>query len=206
MKRVLLICLSLVLALVGGSAACAEDGFYVIGGGKSASVPKTGQTTSYATRDDGALQKGVAWPTPRFTDNGNGTVTDKLTKLIWMKNANAFGTKNWADALTTANTLASGSGDINDGSKAGDWRLPNVRELQSLVDYAFYYPALPNTLGTGKWAEGNPFQGVQSSYYWSSSTCAYNTTSAWLVYFYDGYVGSGDKSGSGYVWCVRAGP
>ncbi len=65
MKRVLLICLSLVLALVGGSAACAQDGFYVIGGGgKSASVPKTGQTTSRGTRDDGALQKGVAWPTP----------------------------------------------------------------------------------------------------------------------------------------------
>jgi hypothetical protein len=207
MKRVLLICLSLVLALIGGSAACAQDGFYVIGGGgKSASVPKTGQTTSYGTRDDGALQKGVAWPTPRFTDNNNGTVTDNLTKLIWMKNANAFGVKNWADALTTANTLASGSGDLNDGSNAGDWRLPNLRELQSLMDYAFYSPALPNTLGTGKWAEGNPFQGVQSSAYWSSSTYVNGTIWAWFVNFYVGLVNGSDKSNSNHVWCVRGGP
>ena len=62
----------------------------------------------YDTKDDGALQKGVAWPIPRFTDNINGTVTDNLTRLIWMKNANAFGTKTWADALTTANGLKSG--------------------------------------------------------------------------------------------------
>ena len=93
MKRVLLICLSLVLALVGWSTVGAEDGFYVIPTmkGNYAPVPKTGQTTSYGTRDDGALEKGVAWPTPRFTDNNNGTITDNLTKLIWMKNAQAFG-------------------------------------------------------------------------------------------------------------------
>src|SRR5215831_10404550 len=53
-----------------------------------APVPRTGQTTSYAAGDDGALQKGVAWPTPRFTDNNNGTITDNLTGLIWLKNAN----------------------------------------------------------------------------------------------------------------------
>ena len=98
MRRVLLISLSLVLALVGWSTVCAEDGFYVIPAmkGKYAPVPKTGQTISYGTRDDGDLQKGVAWPTPRFTDNNNGTVTDKLTGLIWMKNANAFGVRTWA--------------------------------------------------------------------------------------------------------------
>ena len=172
------------------------------------SVPKTGQTTSYGTRDDGALQKGVAWPTPRFTDNSNGTVTDNLTRLIWMKNANAFGTKTWADALTAANGLKSGDAGtgLTDGSKAGDWRLPNVRELQSLVDYGRYNPALPNTLGTGKWAEGDPFQGVQSSFYWSSTTYADDPTYAWFVNFYDGDVGDGDKSNSYYVWCVRGGP
>src|SRR5215831_9628931 len=53
-----------------------------------APVPRTGQTTSYAARDDGALQKGVALPTPRFTNNNNGTITDNLTGLIWLKNAN----------------------------------------------------------------------------------------------------------------------
>ena len=51
-------------------------------------VEKTGQTTSYATGDDGDLEKGLAWPNPRFTDNEDGTVTDNLTGLIWLKNAN----------------------------------------------------------------------------------------------------------------------
>ncbi|MBM4302033.1 MAG: DUF1566 domain-containing protein [Deltaproteobacteria bacterium] len=206
MKRVLLICLSLVLALVGGSAACAADGFYVIGGGKSASVPKTGQTTSYGARDDGALQKGVAWPTPRFTDNNNGTVTDNLTKLIWTKNANAFGAKNWPNALTAANTLASGSAGLTDGSTVGVWRLPNIRELQSLINYGFYGPALPNTLGTGQWEEGNPFQGVQPFNYWSSNTHPYNAPDAFHVNFCCGSVYYDHKSTSNYVWCVRAGP
>ncbi len=62
--------------------------------GLRAPVPKTGQTTSYATGDDGILQKGVVWPIPRFKDNNNGTVTDNLTGLIWLKNANCFGVEN----------------------------------------------------------------------------------------------------------------
>src|SRR5262245_39263605 len=56
--------------------------------GALAPVPRTGQTTSYAAGDDGALQKGVVLPTPRFTDNNNGTLTDNLTGLIWLKKAN----------------------------------------------------------------------------------------------------------------------
>jgi hypothetical protein len=214
MKRVLLICLSLVLALVGWSAVGADaqvsNKVVVIPlfSNDDAPVPKTGQTATYGTRDDGALQKGVASPSPRFTDNGNGTVTDNLTRLIWMKNANAFGTKTWADALSTANGLKSGDAgtDLTDGSKAGDWRLPNLRELQSLVDYAFVSPALPNTLGTGQWVEGNPFQGVQSSYYWSSTTYANGTTYAGFGSFGDGYPSITVKSNHNYVWCVRGGP
>ena len=65
-----------------------------------APVPKTGQTISYEPGDDGYYQKGVAWPNPRFTDNGDGTVTDNLTGLIWLKNANCFGTRTWATALS----------------------------------------------------------------------------------------------------------
>jgi hypothetical protein len=68
--------------------------------GKYAPVPKTSQTTAYGTdtRDDGAVQKGVAWPTPRFTDNNNNTVTDNLTGLIWMKDTHFFGLRNWTQA------------------------------------------------------------------------------------------------------------
>ena len=50
---------------------------------------------------------------------GKGTVTDNLTRLIWLKNANAFGVRTWEQALSDANTLASGSAGLTDGSVAG---------------------------------------------------------------------------------------
>ncbi len=149
---------------------------------------------SYGTRDDGALKNGAAWPTPRFTDNNNGTVTDKLTGLIWMKNATAFGQKTWADALSAANGLASGSAGLTDGSKAGDWRLPNVRELQSLVDYGRSSPSFSGV---------PPFTGVQyNHYYWSSTNFG---GSAWYVDFNMGGVYYNGSLALYYVWCVRGG-
>jgi hypothetical protein len=139
--------------------------------GAPAPVPQTGQTLSYAEGDDGDLQAGVPFPSPRFTDHGNGTVTDNLTGLIWLKNANCFGAMPWAQALTVTNTLAHGTCGLADGSGGGDWRLPNVRELLSLIDYRFYHPALSNAAGTAQWTEDDPFLGVQSSdIYWTSTT------------------------------------
>ena len=168
-------------------------------------VGTTGQTQTHATGDDGDLERGVTWPTPRFTDNGNGTVTDNLTGLIWLKNADCFGLRSWANALTDANGLAHGSCGLTDGSSAGDWRLPNARELQSLVHYGFSNPVVPNTAGTGQWAEGDPFTGVQSYYYWSSTTYAYNTSVAWFVGMYHGLVDVDHKTGGYGVWPVRGG-
>jgi hypothetical protein len=212
MRRVLLIFLSLVLVLVGWTTVCADDGFYVVAGQKAkfAPVPKTGLTTSYEPKDDGDLEKGVPWPAPRFTDNGNGTVTDKLTGLIWLKNANRFGLRDYFQALSDCNGLASGSGNLADGSKAGDWRLPNLRELQSLIDYAFYNPALSNTMGTSKWAQGDPFQGVQPSNYWSSTTAAEYSGLVWAVNFIRGELNLPQKPAFEvvdycYVWPVRGG-
>ncbi len=87
----------------------------------AASLPRTGQTESYADYDDGYYQKGVAAAGPRFTDNDNGTVTDNQTGLIWLKEGNCFGARNWNDALSACHNLASGSYGLTDGSKAGDW-------------------------------------------------------------------------------------
>jgi hypothetical protein len=168
-----------------------------------APIPRTGQTTSYAAGDDGDLEMGVAWPNPRFKDNGNGTVTDNLTGLIWLKNANCFGPKTWEDALSDANSLASGSCGLSDGSSAGDWRLPNVRELYSLVHFGFYDPAVPNTVGTEKWSEGDPFTGVQSGDFWSSTTHGYFTDECWIVDLHNCTVFLGSKDGDRYVWPVR---
>ena len=110
-------------------------------------VPQTGQTICFdtdgnisdcaGTGQDGEYQYGTPCPEPRFTDNLNGTVTDNLTGLIWLQIANCGGTQAWADALTFANSLYDGwTGDgiggdcgLLDGSLAGDWRLPNIREL-----------------------------------------------------------------------------
>lgn len=157
-----------------------------------APVPKTGQTAIYGTRDDGSLRPGVAWPSPRFVDHGNGTVTDALTGLIWLKNANCFGAKILNDAIAASRSLASGTCGLSDGSIAGDWRLPTIRELESLVDLDRSSPALP---------DGHPFTGVQSGYYCSSSTL--NTDSAYGLYVNFGVIYiTGSNS---WVWPVRGG-
>jgi hypothetical protein len=206
MRRILLIFLPLVLALAGAGAAGAEDGFYVVPAmkGNYAPVPQTGQTSSYVTGDDGYWKKGVAWPTPRFTDNQNGTVTDNLTGLIWMQNASnfnadGFGAKKWSEAISAANGLQTNQHGLKDGSKAGDWRLPNIRELQSLVDYGRGGLAIPSP---------NPFLGVVwENRYWSSTSENGSLSNlAWWLGFDLGFAGTDDKDENFYlVWCVRGG-
>ena len=174
--------------------------------GAPSAIAKTGQTTSYATGDDGDLQMGVSWPAPRFIDNGDGSVTDKLTGLIWLKNASCPNEiKKWSDALTFAKSLYDGwTGDgsggdcgLSDGSSAGAWRLPNVRELHSLIDFGRSGPALPAL---------HPFTGVQSNNYWSSTTNDYDPDTAWAVYMYSGHVVDYYMvDNSFYVWPVRGG-
>jgi len=157
--------------------------------GERAQVPKTGQTALYRTGDDGDLKKGVAWPSPRFTGNGTGVITDTLTGLMWAENANLpSGKKSRNDAIDYCNGLSLGGHT--------DWRLPNVRELHSLIDFSQYVPALPS---------GHPFDGVQSGNYWSSTTYAGTTNDAWYVYLRDGYVDYGYEGSSYYVWPVRGG-
>ncbi len=169
-------------------------------------IMKTGQTTSYATSDDGDLQTGTAWPIPRFTDNGDGTVTDNLTGLIWLKDAKSFGLRQWTVALSDCSGLTNGVGNLTDGSVAGDWRLPSIRELYSLIDYRHTGPALSDIAGTGHWSEGNPFTNVQIGSFWSSTTYSYNTDDAWFLDINIGMANYNDKFGiTYYVWPVRGG-
>ena len=173
-----------------------------------APVPRTGLTLCYdsdggapiectGTGQDGEYQKGVAAPNPRFTDNGNGTITDNLTGLIWLKNANCFSAITWVQALSSCNGLANGSCGLTDGSSAGDWRLPNYRELFSLVDIANYDPPLPT---------GHSFTNVQTSDYWTSSTGVFfDANSAFQVNMRYGYTSYSAKIGGNFVWPVRGG-
>lgn len=170
-----------------------------------APVPQTGQAISYAYRDDGNLKKGIAPPAPRFTDNNDGTVTDNLTGLIWLKNANYFRQKNWDSALTDCNALESGSCGLTDDSVIGDWRLPNLFELESLRNMAYANPCISNAAGNASWIEGDPFINVQSNCYWSGTTYANIAFSTWTVNMDTGNVNHLDKNNSYYVWPVRGG-
>ncbi len=157
-------------------------------------LPETGQTSTYGANDDGVLRKGVAWPSPRFTANANGTVTDNLTSLIWLKDANCISAQ-WTDALKETGRLANGQCGLSDGSTAGQWRLPNVRELESLINLG-----QPNT---ADWLNAQGLRGVQAGHYWSSTTYAPLTNDAWYVNLSDGHLYWGNKSVSYYVLPVR---
>ena len=140
------------------------------------------------------------WGAP-FTDNGNGTVTDSFTGLLWQKCSNGQNndtscsgtatTSNWSNAITYCEGLVLGG--------RSDWRLPNVNDLRSIVDYTkssaptINTTAFPSTFSTS----GGP--------YWSSSTYAQDTNRAWGVSFQYGGVYNDAKTGNSYVRCV-AGP
>lgn len=142
-------------------------------------LPATGEKISYVAGDDASVNKGVPWSAAtRFTDNQDGTVTDSLTGLIWLKDAGCLGSALWANALTAANSLVSGQCGLSDGSTTGTWRLPNLIELESLIDVSQANPAL---------AAGNPF---------------INTLGTWGVYWTStSYYGG--VSGSGEAWPIR---
>jgi hypothetical protein len=150
-------------------------------------VPQTGQTRKFMTSDDGDLRYGKPWPEPRFIKNGDDTVTDNLSGLMWTRNANkANGKADWEQAIL-------GAGNCTDGGHT-NWRLPNRIELESLIDLGKFNPALP---------ADHPFIGVQPSYYWTSTTPSNNEDHAWVIHFYIGFVTHDDKGGSHYVWYVR---
>jgi hypothetical protein len=167
-------------------------------------LPKTGQTTSYATGDDGDLQTGIAWPIPRFSDNGDQTILDNLTGLVWSKDANTPGpeacgpgtSKSWQDALDYVKC-------INNNMYLGynDWVLPNKKELSSLINI--------QELSLLTWLTNQGFTNVQGTY-WSSSTRANSTTSVWQLSTEtnDGdssYYLPKEASYGPFVWPVRAG-
>lgn len=160
------------------------------GSGGVIALPKSGQTTSYATGDDGNLQAGVAWPASRFIDNGDSTVTDRLTGLMWTKNsAESSGT--WQQALDYVAGMNSGS---HANYNHTDWRLPTVVDLRSLLDVGRSAPMLPS---------GHPFTNMSGSYRWTATNYQSSTTKAWIVVPNAGYTASNAKSGSLVVWPAR---
>ena len=180
----------------------------------SVKIWKTGQTTTYYLEDDGALQTGVLWPKPRLVDNGDGTVTDNLTGLMWLRDTNCLATQyssfdydytpgdgavTWQHALNFVNSINSGIFS-SCGAGYNDWRLPNIIELRSLIDHSNYNAALPT---------GHPIINLQSEhhFYWSSTTLSENTGyngSAYAMEIFNGYMATSHKEyQSNYIWPVR---
>lgn len=154
------------------------------------SLPKTGQTTSWESEDDGDLQSGTGWPTPRFIENGNGTITDLLTGLMWDQSPGGPGMY-WETAVLNAV-------DINIGGYS-DWRLPNRSELRSLINYG-----MNNTV---VWLNNSDFYSVYQFHYWSSTPYPAGSSHAWIVYMIHGHLLMEYKEpGSGFLkpaWYVR---
>ncbi len=209
---------------VGDIELFAGSGCTIIPEKSLVKLSQTGQIAGYNPGDDGDLKHGVDWPSPRFTDHGNGTMTDNLTGLMWLKEANcakkfglgsdAMGQLDWYLALGFVDAINDGTQDISTCASysAGytDWRLPNIIELESLVN--------TDAMNQGEWLEGHGFENVESflythphyyPVYWSSTSTSRNRLSAWSILMSDGKFPSGGgnykSSRSRYIWPVRAG-
>ena len=139
-------------------------------------LPKTGQYMSWAWGDDGYYQRG--YPIgggQRFIDNGDNTVIDLVTGLMWIKDPGQipgfYDRMYWYDAINNCENLEFAGWD--------DWRLPNINELMSIVDHSRYSPAFDTMFFTPPYDMGTP--------YWSSTSNASWYDGAWAMYIYDGY-------------------
>ena len=133
-----------------------------------------------------------------LTDNGNGTITDSTSGLIWQKCTAGQGTitgdcstggavqYSWSNAISYCEAL-------NLGNRL-DWRLPNINEITTIIDF---------TKSSGPLINSNIFPNTISNAYYSSTTVSYNTNNAWVLAFWYGGIGwVGNKTTSVYIRCV----
>jgi len=200
-----------------------------MGSAQAHRFPATGQTTSYEARDDGAIRAGGKLS---YQDNGNGTITDKNTGLVWEKQSDDNSVHDldnlytWQEAFTvhvaTLNNQCqkneslpcSSSADCAPvGGKCGfagkrDWRVPNYKELVSILNLQNFDPSISPAFNTNCVKDATVLTGscTAANDYWSSTSFVF-ATDAWFVNFAKGNVGSGPKSGQGknHVRAVRGG-
>ncbi|MBW6519979.1 MAG: DUF1566 domain-containing protein [Desulfoarculaceae bacterium] len=131
----------------------------------------------------GLLLAPPVWAGPYAASNG--AVTDQRTGLVWQQQDDGQ-VRTWEAAIAYCEGLTL--------TNQSDWRLPNVKELESITDDDRWSPAIDPI-----------FTGTSASFYWSSTTYALYPDFAWVVYFYNGYVYYSHKSLGYYVRCVRGG-
>ena len=167
------------------------------GGGGGATL-HSGQITVYDSDCDDATNDGTA---KSYTDNnGDGTVTDNQTGLMWAKDHyNNCETMTWATAIDTCEALATGSGGLTDGSSAGDWRVPSFVELATLPDMNYPFFSYLNRVFTQTGWDSDCWG------YWSSTTVPSGTSNAYYLNSINGYVNVVNKAnGALGVRCVRS--
>ena len=205
MKKIIQGLLLLLLFTYSASSFAEEIKMAAIVAKPVGGMPKTGQTISYMANDDGAYQKGLpAADIPHYRDNRNGTITDNATGLMWVQDPSLCGgdrdesypniwasvrgvpkTMTWTIAITECKNL--------DYTGHNDWRLPNIKELMSIVDYSRLNPSIDPI-----------FTNCMSTYYWSSTTLA--NIFAWEIQFNGGGTFSPPKTyGFLYARPVRGG-
>lgn len=122
---------------------------------------------------------------PSFTNNGDGTVTDNNTTLIWQREDDNT-PRSWETAkISCTDSILAGY---------NDWRLPNVKELQSIVDYGVFNPSIDSLM----------FPNSEPAWHWTSSEVV-NSTYAWRIFFGHGGLRDDPKNLDSYVRCVRGG-
>lgn len=136
-------------------------------------------------------------PTSAFTDHGNGTVTHSLTGLMWKQCAEGLSGAGCATGAATAMTWGTALAAAKNANFAdhSDWRLPNKKELESIVELCGYNPNINQDI----------FPATPASYFWSGSSYVPDPPNAWVVYFSSGNTYAGSKSLDGYVRLVRGG-
>jgi len=185
--------------------------------------PATGQTTCWdtdgnpiacsGTGQDGQQRVGSALA---YVDNGDGTITDLNTHLMWEKKSDDDGLHDKDTKYTWANAFNVFIAALNDGGGfAGhtDWRLPNVRELHSIVNYENASPAVSAEFNSncGDSSSGNVGCSVTAcsctrpDYYWASSTYVIFPIYAWSTYFLGGFEVANVKTVAYPVRAVRGG-
>lgn len=123
-----------------------------------------------------------------YTDNGDGTVTDKVTGLMWQQTVPTTVIGTWSSAVAYCPTLTLGG--------HADWRLPSIAELSSIVDYGVASP--------GPTINSAVFPGAEAGGYWSSTRVANSAYAlVWLVLFDKGEVGANYATTTASLRCVR---
>ena len=158
---------------------------------------------SYAVQAQTCKPESIPASTPnsQLQDNGDGTVTDRKTGLIWKRcleeqsGSDCAGSAKdftWQQALQRAQTVNSSGGFAG----FSDWRLPTIKELSSLVEHQCVDPAINLTR----------FPNASNHWLWSSSAVAGNTFHAWNVYFGNGYTDWSNKNSNYQLRLVRSAP